>query len=103
MNVYKHRQKLNRKTVNQLPLLQLLNGTATGRLEASRHSYTQNCKTVAAVTVAKWNCYGQTGSQSPQVHLRTGIQSQQLNFSSRMHHRINITAMICKYRYVPVI
>ena len=63
--------------MKQLPLLQLLNGTV--------------------------NCYMQTGIQSPWAHLLTGIQSQQFNISSRMHHRINITAMICKYRYVPVI
>ena len=67
------------------------------------YKHRQNCETVAAVTVAKWNCYEQTGIQSPRVHLLTGTQSQQFNFSSRMHHRINITAMICKYRYVPVI
>jgi hypothetical protein len=67
------------------------------------YKHRQNCETVAAVIVAKWNCYEQTGVQSPQGHVLTGTQSQQFNFSSRVHHRINITDMICKYRYVPVI
>jgi hypothetical protein len=59
-----------------------------GKENVSAMNVYKHCETGAAGIFANWNYYNdeQTGTQSPQVHLLTGNQSHQFNFSSRLLH-----------------